>query len=114
MIQVLWTVAIAILLWLGGIAPTWAADLEHGKQVFASNCAVCHLKGRNAVIANKTLHKGVLQQYGLFSPEAITNQVTYGKNAMPAFKGRLDNQDIQDVAAYVLAQANQNWGNKLK
>jgi len=32
-------------------------------------------------------------------------QVTNGKNAMPAFGGRLSDDDIQNVAAYVIDQA---------
>jgi len=36
------------------------------------------------------------------SLEAIVYQVTNGKNVMPAFKGRLNNQQIEDVANYVL------------
>ena len=36
------------------------------------------------------------------SPNA---QVTNGKNAMPAFGGRLSDEEIQDVAAFVFNQA---------
>jgi cytochrome c6 len=43
------------------------------------------------------------------SVEAITRQVIKGKAAMPAFKGRLTDDDIADVAAYVLSQAEQGW-----
>jgi cytochrome c6 len=43
------------------------------------------------------------------SIEAITTQVNNGKNAMPAFKGRLTDEDIADVAAYVLSQAEKGW-----
>ena len=32
-------------------------------------------------------------------------KVTNGKNAMPAFGGRLDDDEITDVAAYVYDQA---------
>jgi cytochrome c6 len=35
--------------------------------------------------------------------------VTNGKGAMPAFQGRLSAQDIADVAAYVLSQAEKGW-----
>ena len=33
-------------------------------------------------------------------------QVTNGKNAMPAFGGRLSDEEIGDIAAYVIDQAN--------
>jgi cytochrome c6 len=35
--------------------------------------------------------------------------VTNGKNAMPAFQGRLTAEDIDDVASYVLEQAEKGW-----
>ena len=43
------------------------------------------------------------------SAEAIISQVTNGKNAMPAFKGRLTSAQIEDVAAYVLGEAEKDW-----
>jgi cytochrome c6 len=45
----------------------------------------------------------------LYSAEAIISQVTKGKNAMPAFKGRLKSEQIENVAAYVLEQADKGW-----
>ncbi len=92
-----------------GISPAIAADTAHGAQVFASSCAACHIGGGNVVNGAKTLKIEALNQYEMASIEAIKIQVTKGKNAMPAFLGRLTEQDIEDVAAYVLAQAEQGW-----
>jgi cytochrome c6 len=50
-----------------------------------------------------------LEKFHMNSPEAIISQVTNGKNAMPSFKGRLKPEQIQDVAAYVLGQAEKGW-----
>ena len=49
-----------------------------------------------------------LKEYldGGFKPESVIKQVTNGKNAMPAFGGRLSDEEIGDVAAYVIDQAN--------
>ncbi|MEA5593849.1 cytochrome c6 PetJ [Rivularia sp. UHCC 0363] len=85
------------------------ADASAGAAVFNANCASCHAGGRNLVQANKSLSKADLEKYGMNSIEAITNQVTNGKNAMPAFKGRLKDTQIQDVAAYVLSKAESGW-----
>jgi cytochrome c6 len=65
--------------------------------------------GRNVVMATKTLKKDALEKYQMNSLEAIINQVHNGKNAMPAFKGKLNNQQIEDVASYVLEQAEKGW-----
>ena len=42
---------------------------------------------------------------GGFKEASIVTQVTNGKNAMPAFGGRLSDEEIEDVAAYVYDQA---------
>ena len=60
----------------------------------------------------KTLRKEALEQYlaGGLKEASIVTQVTNGKNAMPAFGGRLDAEEIEDVAAYVYDQAtNAKW-----
>lgn len=89
--------------------PAWAADIAAGSQVFQSNCAACHMGGGNAVNPAKTLKRDVLEQNEMASLEAIQKQVTNGKNAMPAFSGRLTAQDIENVAAYVLDQSEKGW-----
>nr|YP_009739020.1 cytochrome c553 [Palmaria decipiens]QIC19459.1 cytochrome c553 [Palmaria decipiens] len=43
------------------------------------------------------------------SVDAITTQVTNGKGAMPAFGGRLESDDINNVANYVLSQSESGW-----
>jgi len=98
-----------MLTWLTTIAPAWAGDLAHGGQVFASNCAACHIGGGNVVNGAKTLKLADLEKYEMASLEAIKTQVTNGKNAMPAFAGRLTAQEIDDVATYVLDQAEGGW-----
>jgi cytochrome c6 len=89
--------------------PALAADVAQGSKVFSANCAACHMGGNNVVMANKTLKKEALDQFGMHSAEAITTQVTNGKNAMPAFGGRLSADEIANVAAYVLSQADKGW-----
>ncbi|WP_413201043.1 cytochrome c6 PetJ [Nostoc piscinale] len=89
--------------------PALAADTDNGAKVFSANCASCHAGGKNLVNAAKTLKKEDLEKYGMNSAEAIIAQVTNGKNAMPAFKGRLKANQIEDVAAYVLDKADKSW-----
>ncbi len=97
----------AFTLWMTPAA--LAADAAHGGQIFGTNCAACHIGGGNVVNGAKTLKQADLEKYDMASLEAITTQVTKGKNAMPAFLGRLSDEDIADVAAYVLSQAEQGW-----
>jgi cytochrome c6 len=90
-------------------SPALAADVANGAKVFSANCAQCHAGGKNLVNAAKTLKKEALEKYGMYSAEAIIAQVTKGKGAMPAFGKRLKSAQIEDVAAYVLSQADKNW-----
>ncbi|WP_390903764.1 cytochrome c6 PetJ [Trichothermofontia sichuanensis] len=99
-----------IVFWVASVTtPAIAADLANGAKVFSANCAACHAGGLNVVNATKTLQKADLDKYGMASMEAIQTQVTKGKAAMPAFLGRLTPEQIEDVAAYVLAQAEKGW-----
>ena len=85
------------------------ADAAAGGKIFSANCAACHAGGNNVIMANKNLKKEALAQYAMNSIAAITTQVTNGKNAMPAFGGRLSAAQIEDVATYVLAQSEKGW-----
>lgn len=86
-----------------------AADIENGERIFTANCAACHAGGNNVIMPEKTLKKDALEANGMNAVSAITYQVTNGKNAMPAFGGRLSDSDIEDVANYVLSQSEKGW-----
>lgn len=86
-------------------SPVLAADAGAGAGVFNANCAACHAGGNNVVQADKTLKADALSANGMDSADAIINQVTNGKGGMPAFGASLSSADIENVAAYVLDQA---------
>nr|YP_009510971.1 cytochrome c553 [Hydropuntia rangiferina]AXI96644.1 cytochrome c553 [Hydropuntia rangiferina]UAD87327.1 cytochrome c553 [Hydropuntia rangiferina] len=94
---------------INNIHSTFAADLDAGEQIFSANCSACHANGNNAIMPNKTLKNEDLLKYDMKSITAITNQVKNGKNAMPAFGGRLSDDDIDNVANYVLSQSENGW-----
>ncbi len=83
--------------------------LADGAQIFTANCNACHAGGKNLVSPQKTLSKADLEKYGMYSKEAIVNQVTNGKGAMPRFGGRLKPEQIEEVADYVLSKADAGW-----
>ena len=89
--------------------PALAGDAAKGAKLFSANCAACHIGGGNVVMGMKTLKKDALEKYGMNSLEAITAQIYKGKNAMPAFLGRLKPEQIEDVATYVLEQSAKDW-----
>jgi len=93
------------------VAPALAGDAAAGVSVFSGNCAACHAGGRNVIMPLKTLQQDALEEYldGGATEKAVVKQVTNGKNAMPAFGGRLSDDDIANVAAYVIATAKAGW-----
>lgn len=104
------SILLAIALLMIAFSPSVkAANLDSGAKIFNANCAACHLGGNNVIIASKALKKEALEKYHMDSLEAIVAQVTKGKNAMPAFAGRLNATQIEDVATFVLQQSEKGW-----
>jgi cytochrome c6 len=100
---------ILILLNANLISPALAADTVNGTQIFSLHCAGCHINGSNIIRRGKNLKIKALKKNNMDSIEAIASIVTNGKNNMSAYKDRLTEQQIQDVAAYVLEQAEKDW-----
>lgn len=101
--------AISAVLLMNPNEKTFSVDLEAGEQIFVSNCAACHSGGNNIVVPAKTLKKDILSENKMNSVAAITIQVTNGKEGMPPFGGKLESDEIENVANYVLAQSESGW-----
>lgn len=99
--------AIAFLIFV--TTPVLAASTKATATLFTNNCAGCHLNGGNIIRRGKNLQSKALKKYGMDSTDAIAQLVKNGQYAMPAYKGRLTDQQILDVSAYVLKQAKQGW-----
>ncbi len=95
------------------INPAFAAETSDGAKIFSERCASCHIGGGNILIAEKTLKQEALskylENYDTDEIKAIIFQIQNGKNAMPAFKNKLSDQEILEVAAYVFQKAQQGW-----
>jgi mono/diheme cytochrome c family protein len=84
----------------GEEAAAGAGNPEAGAEVFAANCAVCH---------GTTGHGGSVGPDLRTMPKAQTEagtieQVTNGGSIMPAFGGTLSEEEIKNVAAYVVQE----------
>ena len=86
-----------------------AADTANGAQIFSVQCAGCHVNGGNIVRRGKTLKLKALKRNHMDSLDAIATLVANGKNNMSAYKDRLSPKEIEDVATYVLEQAEKGW-----
>jgi outer membrane protein assembly factor BamB len=85
-----------------GAGPSTSAAA--GRQVFSANCAACH------ALAAANASGNVGPNLDQLHPDAATvaKQVRNGGSVMPAFKGRLSEQQIQAVSRYVAKNANPN------
>ena len=83
--------------------------LADGAATFSANCAACHAGGGNVINPNATLSLADLEKNGKASIDAIYTQVYNGQAPMPAFGGRLTDEQITEVAEYVLSQAEAGW-----
>ncbi|HSP70855.1 MAG TPA: c-type cytochrome [Gaiellaceae bacterium] len=83
-------------------APAGNADPAAGKKVFASaGCSGCHTLKDAGASGTTGPNLDDLKP----SAERVAKQVENGGKIMPAFKGSLSAQQIQDVAAYVASAA---------
>jgi cytochrome c6 len=99
----------AVFMVLNLAAPAFAGDVAAGKAIFGANCAACHIGGGNVINPAKTLRQADLEANGKDTLEAVVAQVVKGKAAMPAFIGKLSAEQIENVASYVLDQAQKGW-----
>jgi mono/diheme cytochrome c family protein len=75
-------------------------DPAAGEAVFASaGCGGCH----TLEAAGSSGNVGPNLDEAKPSHDLVVDRVTNGRGAMPSFKGQLEDEQIQDVAAYVVA-----------
>ena len=83
----------------GGGGGGGQGDAVAGDEVFTANCGTCHTledAGTSGTVG-PNLDESTLDLDG------VVQQVTEGGGGMPAFGGQLSEQEIQDVAAFVVA-----------
>ncbi|MGD8712863.1 MAG: cytochrome-c oxidase, cbb3-type subunit III, partial [Thiohalophilus sp.] len=77
--------------------------LSRAKVLFADNCAACHQTGGNGVIGK---YPNLIDDAWLWggSYEKIQQTIINGRNGnMPSFKKQFSDEQIEDVATYVLS-----------
>lgn len=87
------------------------ADIINGKALYTNNCAVCHgpqghgdgVAAKGLTVSPDNIYEEVVNPFG-FKAELI-NSVLEGDNGqdgvMPAFKGTLTEQDVNDILGYI-------------
>ncbi len=81
----------------------------NANDTFNKYCSSCHSNGGNLMNPKKTLSKKDLANNGVDNIGSISTLVTNGKPPMPAFGKSLSNEEIANVAKYVMDQAAAGW-----
>ena len=105
----IFVLTILMVLTITSNSPVWAVDTNNGAKIFSVQCAGCHPNGSNIIRRGKNLKLKTLKRNKVNSLDAIASLVTNGKNNMSAYNDRLSPEEIQEVSAYVLEQAQNNW-----
>ncbi|WP_158942237.1 cytochrome c [Granulicella sp. S190] len=89
--------------------PTPLADLNaqqmHGHAVYQVHCAQCHYDRKNNALHGPALlgvfKKPYLPSGAPANEERVTATIVHGHNLMPALGNTLDQQDTDDLLAYL-------------
>lgn len=76
-----------------------AGDVFAGKRLYRTYCAACHGPGgAGALPGTPNFTRG----HALMQPDlSLLETIRAGRNAMPGFKGVLDEHEMLDVIAYI-------------
>ena len=83
--------------------------IEKGDILFQQYCNQCHQNGTTILFPEKSLKKENLERNGINSIEAISYQLKNGKNGMPAFGGKLKEEEIKKIASYIIEKGKKNF-----
>lgn len=96
------TLFISILFCLGVIltvSPVFAGDPFAGSNIYVQHCANCHGgDGRGVIAGTPSFRGGALM---MRSDSELKQTILSGKNLMPAFRGLIDDRQIDDVVTYI-------------
>jgi quinohemoprotein ethanol dehydrogenase len=81
-------------------------SVQRGARVYAQTCAQCH--GQLAVGGVKDLRYMAPETHAAF--DEIVLEGTLEERGMAGFASLLTEQDVEDVHAYLIARANEDWG----
>lgn len=117
----MWSRTIRRGLWIGmagaflipsSTAAQEQGDPQQGREVFEQNCAMCHGSDASGMMGMHPSLRGAIER---LSREGVEVTIRKGRDVMPpmpAFEGRLSDDDISDVIAYLdtLPAGSRNFG----
>ncbi len=86
---------------VGSVAHAQVGDPNAGRDVFEANCAMCHGQDAGGMMGMHPSLRGAVERLSLEGVEVTIRNGRDTNPPMPAFEGRLSDQEIRDVIAYV-------------
>lgn len=78
-----------------------AGDVEQGREVFRANCAMCHGSDAAGMMGMHPSLRGAVQRLTVEGVEVAIRKGRATRPPMPAWEGRLTDEQITDVVAYI-------------
>lgn len=96
-------IASIVITVLSSAIPAYAqsGDPDAGRDVFEANCAMCHGTDASGMMGMHPSLRGAVERLSLGGVEITIRNGRDTNPPMPAFEGRLSDQDIEDVIAYL-------------
>ncbi len=92
---------------VSGCSKEPSASEKRGESLYTFNCYDCHEENQLGLLkAPPKLHR-IFSHHNLpdgttpATDESVRQVIIYGKRTMPAFNGRLSNDQIDDIIAYL-------------
>lgn len=94
-----WLRRIALFSFFLALALPQLASAESAADTYKAKCAMCHgADGSKSMMGAKPLNGPDVQK---MSEAELTEVITSGKGKMPAYKGKLTDAQIKDLASYI-------------
>ncbi len=94
-----WLQRIAMFSFVLALALPQIAAAQSGADTFKAKCAMCHgADGSKTSMGSKALNSAEVQK---MSVADLTAVIENGKGKMPAYKGKLTDAQIKDVAGFI-------------
>ena len=88
------------------VADSRNRTLEAGRRIFEQKCVSCHNRNGDGktITAGRFPYANLIdgKWHGDGSPASIERQVRRGHDPMPKFEGKLTDEEIREVVAYVV------------
>jgi len=81
-------------------APLTPAELAAGREIFRDRCARCHTLADARARGTRGPNLDEIR----LPPFAVSQQIKLGGGGMPAYAGRLTDEQIRRVAGYIVAR----------